>query len=112
MARTNTEWVAQVSLLRPGCSGRTDFQGETQTLRNCFVARVESAGRRAIVVFLIYMVGTDLAMMVSSDRWTLRLHLLASLILFLTFSVHRAQAQTALLPQLQSADPFLADLFH
>ena len=25
MARTNIEWVAQVSLLRPGCSGRTDF---------------------------------------------------------------------------------------
>src|SRR6202453_3595404 len=30
MARTNIEWVAQVSLLRPGCSGRTDFSGETQ----------------------------------------------------------------------------------
>jgi len=24
MARTNFEWVAQVSLLRPGCSGRFD----------------------------------------------------------------------------------------
>jgi hypothetical protein len=31
MARTNLEWVAQVSLLRPGCSGRTDFSGETRS---------------------------------------------------------------------------------
>jgi serine-type D-Ala-D-Ala carboxypeptidase/endopeptidase len=44
-------------------------------------------------------------------RRALRVPLLASLILFLAFSVHRAQAQTAPLPQLQSADPFLADLF-
>jgi D-alanyl-D-alanine-carboxypeptidase/D-alanyl-D-alanine-endopeptidase len=33
-------------------------------------------------------------------------------LLFLPFSLHRLQAQTAPLPQLQSADPFLADLFH
>jgi hypothetical protein len=26
----DVEWVAQVSLLRPGYSGRTDFLGETQ----------------------------------------------------------------------------------
>jgi D-alanyl-D-alanine-carboxypeptidase/D-alanyl-D-alanine-endopeptidase len=45
------------------------------------------------------------------DRRTLWARLLASLILFLTFSVHRVPAQTAPLPQLQSADPFLADLF-
>jgi hypothetical protein len=34
MARTNIEWVAQVSLLRPGCSGRTDFSGETQVSKS------------------------------------------------------------------------------
>jgi serine-type D-Ala-D-Ala carboxypeptidase/endopeptidase len=38
--------------------------------------------------------------------------LLAALVLFLPWAVHRAQAQTAPLPQLQSADPFVADLFH
>jgi serine-type D-Ala-D-Ala carboxypeptidase/endopeptidase len=37
--------------------------------------------------------------------------LLAALVLFLPLSVHTAQAQTASLPQLQSADPFVADLF-
>jgi hypothetical protein len=30
MARTNVEWVAQVSLLRPGCLGWTYLRGETQ----------------------------------------------------------------------------------
>jgi hypothetical protein len=34
VARTNIEWVAQVSLLRPGCSGRTDFSGETQVSKS------------------------------------------------------------------------------
>jgi D-alanyl-D-alanine-carboxypeptidase/D-alanyl-D-alanine-endopeptidase len=59
------------------------------------------------------MVGTVLTMMiVFSGRGTLGLRVLASLILFLAFSVHRVQAQTVPLPQLQSADPFLADLFH
>jgi serine-type D-Ala-D-Ala carboxypeptidase/endopeptidase len=38
--------------------------------------------------------------------------LLAPLILFPPLSVHRLQAETAPLPQLQSADPFVADLFH
>ena len=38
--------------------------------------------------------------------------LLATLILFLPLSVHGVQAQTAPLPQLQSADPYVADLFH
>jgi D-alanyl-D-alanine-carboxypeptidase/D-alanyl-D-alanine-endopeptidase len=38
--------------------------------------------------------------------------LVAALILFLPWAVHRAQAaETAPLPQLQSADPFVADLF-
>ncbi len=44
-----------------------------------------------------------------------RMHLvrlLAALILFLPLSVHRVHAQTTPLPQLQSADPFVADLFH
>jgi D-alanyl-D-alanine-carboxypeptidase/D-alanyl-D-alanine-endopeptidase len=36
---------------------------------------------------------------------------LAALILLLPLSVHRVQAQTAPLPQLQSADPVVADLF-
>jgi D-alanyl-D-alanine-carboxypeptidase/D-alanyl-D-alanine-endopeptidase len=39
------------------------------------------------------------------------IRLLAALIVFLPLLVHRAQAQTAPLPQLQSADPFVADLF-
>jgi hypothetical protein len=34
MAPTNIEWVAQVSLLRPGCSGRTDSSGETQVSKS------------------------------------------------------------------------------
>jgi D-alanyl-D-alanine-carboxypeptidase/D-alanyl-D-alanine-endopeptidase len=34
------------------------------------------------------------------------------LILVLSLTVHRVQAQTAPLTQLQSADPFMADLFH
>jgi D-alanyl-D-alanine-carboxypeptidase/D-alanyl-D-alanine-endopeptidase len=41
--------------------------------------------------------------------------LLGTLILFLPFSVHRLPAQTPTtppLPQLQSADPYLADMFH
>src|SRR5450631_296336 len=38
--------------------------------------------------------------------------LCAALILVLSLTVHRVQAQTAPLPQLQSADPFMADLFH
>ncbi len=38
--------------------------------------------------------------------------LLAALILFLPVALHKGQAQTAPLPQLQSADPFMADLFH
>ena len=37
--------------------------------------------------------------------------LLAALVLWMPLSVHRAQAETAPLPQLQSADPVLADLF-
>ena len=37
--------------------------------------------------------------------------MLAALTLLLPLSVHRVQAQTATLPQLQSADPFVADLF-
>jgi D-alanyl-D-alanine-carboxypeptidase/D-alanyl-D-alanine-endopeptidase len=36
----------------------------------------------------------------------------AALILFLPLCVHRLPAQTAPLPQLQSADPVMADLFH
>ena len=50
--------------------------------------------------------------MARRDRRTLWVRLFASLILFLTFSLHSMQAQTAPLPQLQSADPFLADVFH
>src|SRR5580704_5299319 len=46
------------------------------------------------------------------DRPILFGRLLASLILFLPLSVHRVQAETAPPPQLQSADPFVADLFH
>jgi D-alanyl-D-alanine-carboxypeptidase/D-alanyl-D-alanine-endopeptidase len=38
--------------------------------------------------------------------------LCAALILLVSLSVHRVQAQTVPLPQLQSADPFMADLFH
>ena len=49
--------------------------------------------------------------MARRDRRTLWVRLFASLILFLTLSVHRVQAQTAPLPELQSADPFLAELF-
>jgi serine-type D-Ala-D-Ala carboxypeptidase/endopeptidase len=37
--------------------------------------------------------------------------LLAALILFLPLSVHRVQAEAAPVPQLQSADPFVADMF-
>ena len=37
--------------------------------------------------------------------------LLVALILFLPLGAHRVQAQSAALPQLQSADPFVADLF-
>src|SRR5271168_4674056 len=44
-------------------------------------------------------------------RRMLPIRLLAALILFLPLSLHRLQAQTAPLPQLQSADPFVADLF-
>jgi len=36
---------------------------------------------------------------------------IAALTLFLPLSVHKMQAETAPLPQLQSADPFVADLF-
>ncbi len=43
---------------------------------------------------------------------SLRVRLLVALIFFLPFFVHRLQAQTAPLPQLQSADPFMDDLFH
>jgi serine-type D-Ala-D-Ala carboxypeptidase/endopeptidase len=38
--------------------------------------------------------------------------LLAALILLLPFSLHKGLAQTAPRPQLQSADPFMGDLFH
>jgi hypothetical protein len=34
MARTNIEWVAQVSLLRPGCFGRVGLRGETQVSKS------------------------------------------------------------------------------
>ena len=37
--------------------------------------------------------------------------LLAALILFVPWAGHRVQAETAPLPQLQSADPFVVDLF-
>jgi D-alanyl-D-alanine-carboxypeptidase/D-alanyl-D-alanine-endopeptidase len=53
------------------------------------------------------------AMMVSSKA-ALRgkaVRLLAGLILFLPWAGHRVQAETAPLPQLQSADPFVADIF-
>jgi D-alanyl-D-alanine-carboxypeptidase/D-alanyl-D-alanine-endopeptidase len=46
------------------------------------------------------------------NRPTLWIRALAALILFLPLTVHRVQAQTVPLPQLQSADPFMADLFH
>jgi serine-type D-Ala-D-Ala carboxypeptidase/endopeptidase len=47
------------------------------------------------------------------DKRRIRLVVLfAALILFLPFAVHRVHAQTAPVPQLQSADPFVADLFH
>jgi serine-type D-Ala-D-Ala carboxypeptidase/endopeptidase len=49
------------------------------------------------------------------DHDNRRMHLvrlLTALILFLPLSVRRVHAQTAPLPQLQSADPFAADLFH
>jgi D-alanyl-D-alanine-carboxypeptidase/D-alanyl-D-alanine-endopeptidase len=55
--------------------------------------------------------GTGLTV-ISSDRRTLWLRGLASLILFLAFSLQTAQAQTPPLPQLQSADPFLTEVFH
>jgi serine-type D-Ala-D-Ala carboxypeptidase/endopeptidase len=42
----------------------------------------------------------------------LRACFLTALFLFLPFSVSKLQAQTPPLPQLQSADPFMADLFH
>src|ERR1700691_5648298 len=45
------------------------------------------------------------------DRRMLFVRLLVAVILFLPIGVHRVQAQTAPLPQLQSADPFVADLF-
>jgi D-alanyl-D-alanine-carboxypeptidase/D-alanyl-D-alanine-endopeptidase len=45
------------------------------------------------------------------DRRMLRVRVLATLILFLPLSMHRVQAQTAPLPQLKSADPFVDDLF-
>ncbi len=46
------------------------------------------------------------------DRRTHFVRLLAALILFLPLSANRVHAETAPLPQLQSADPFVADLFH
>src|SRR3984885_8648262 len=46
------------------------------------------------------------------DRRMLFVRLLVALILFLPLGVHRVQAQSAVLPQLQSADPVLADIFH
>src|SRR6202789_3692958 len=45
------------------------------------------------------------------DRRMLFVRLLVAVILFLPIGVHRVQAQSAALPQLQSADPFVADLF-
>src|SRR5271168_2359152 len=45
------------------------------------------------------------------DRRMVFVRLFVALILFLPLGVHRAQAQSAPLPQLQSADPFVADLF-
>ena len=48
----------------------------------------------------------------SQDRPMLWGRFLATLILFLPLSVPKLQAQTVPLPQLQSADPFMADLFH
>src|SRR6202789_45092 len=45
------------------------------------------------------------------DRRMLFVRLLVAVILFLPIGVHRVQAQSATLPQLQSADPFVADLF-
>src|SRR3984885_3964340 len=45
------------------------------------------------------------------DRRMLFVRLLVALILFLPLGEHRVQAQSAALPQLQSADPFVADLF-
>jgi D-alanyl-D-alanine-carboxypeptidase/D-alanyl-D-alanine-endopeptidase len=51
-------------------------------------------------------------MVAFSDWGTFCVRLVACLILLPTFSVHRIQAQSAPLPQLQSADPFLANLFH
>jgi D-alanyl-D-alanine-carboxypeptidase/D-alanyl-D-alanine-endopeptidase len=46
------------------------------------------------------------------DRPILWVRILAALTLFLPLFVHRLQAQTVPPPQLQSADPFMADLFH
>jgi hypothetical protein len=34
MRRTNTKWVAQVSLLRPGCSGRDPFPRRNPGLKS------------------------------------------------------------------------------
>jgi len=48
----------------------------------------------------------------SQDRPMLWGRFLATLILFLPLSVPKLQAQTVPLPQLQSADLFMADLFH
>src|ERR1700722_4757119 len=47
----------------------------------------------------------------NQDRRMLFVRLLVALILFLPLGAHRVQAQSAALPQLQSADPFVADLF-
>src|ERR1700761_5225658 len=47
----------------------------------------------------------------SKDRRKLWIGCLASLMLFLPLSLPRVQAQTATLPQLQSADPFLSEVF-
>jgi serine-type D-Ala-D-Ala carboxypeptidase/endopeptidase len=63
----------------------------------------------AIIIFA--MMVSSMAALRGIRVRRIAVRLLAALILFLPLSVHRVQAETAPLPQLQSADPYVVDLF-
>ena len=48
MTRTKVEWVAQVSLLRPGCSGQDPFAEKTQVSKRDLGHPIEVFFERAL----------------------------------------------------------------
>ena len=89
------------SAARPVCN-------KLPAVASVWVMRFLSALRRSFVPGIVI----GFRRLAHDDQQMLRVRLLATVVLFVPWTLHRVQAETVALPQLQSADPFVADLFH